>query len=59
MFESGVTAEWFGAVGSAVLGGTVVLAVVLIWAWSFPKLRNVERPEELAPAPVALAARGT
>jgi MFS family permease len=59
MFESGVTAAWFGAVGSAVLGGAVVLVVVVLWAWYFPKLRNVERPEELAPAlPLRLVAEG-
>ncbi len=56
MFESGVTADWFGAVGSAVLGGVVVLAVVLFWSWYFPSLRRVERPEELAPTGFALAA---
>ncbi len=49
MFESGVTAAWFGAVGSAVLGGAVVLGVVLIWVWRFPTLRRVERPDELVP----------
>ncbi len=49
MFESGVTAAWFGAVGSAVLGGVAVLAIVLIWAWCFPKLREVEKPDDLAP----------
>jgi len=49
MFESGVTAAWFGAVGSAVLGGTAVLAIVVIWAWRFPGLRRVERPDSLAP----------
>jgi MFS family permease len=49
MFESGVTAAWFGAVGSAVLGGAAVLAIVVIWAWHFPTLRRVERPDELAP----------
>jgi MFS family permease len=48
MFESGVTAAWFGAVGSAVLGGAAVLAIVLIWAWGFPTLRRIERPDELA-----------
>jgi MFS family permease len=48
MFESGVTADWFGAVGSAVLGGTAVLAIVAIWAWRFPTLRNVQRPDQLA-----------
>jgi MFS family permease len=55
MFESGVTADWFGAVGSAVLGGIVVLAVVLLWSWYFPSLRRVERPEELAPTRFSLA----
>src|ERR1700722_13566041 len=49
MFESGVTAEWFGAVGSAVLGGAAVLAVVGLWVWRFPRLRKVERPDQLAP----------
>jgi MFS family permease len=48
MFESGVTADWFGAVGSAVLGGAAVLAIVAIWAWRFPTLRRVERPDQLA-----------
>ena len=59
MFESGVTAAWFGAVGSAVLGGSVVLVVVLLWAWYFPKLRKVEQPDELSPAlPLRLASNG-
>src|SRR5580698_3298903 len=49
MFESGVTADWFGAVGSAVLGGVAVLAIVLLWTWRFPRLRKVERPDQLAP----------
>ena len=49
MFESGVTAAWFGAVGSAVLGGAAVLVIVAIWAWRFPTLRDVERPDEVAP----------
>ena len=48
MFESGVTAAWFGAVGSAVLGGAIVLGVVVIWARLFPSLRNVERADDFA-----------
>jgi MFS family permease len=45
MFESGVTAAWFGTVGSVVFGGVAVLAIVAVWAWSFPALRNADRPE--------------
>jgi MFS family permease len=46
MFESGVTATWFGAVGSVVLGGGIVLGVVVVWTWLFPSLRNVERADD-------------
>jgi MFS family permease len=48
MFESGITASWFGPMGSAVLGGAAVFTIVAIWAWRFPALRQIERPEELA-----------
>jgi len=48
MFESGVTAAWFGVVGSAVLGGAAVLVIVVVWAWRFQTLRQVERPDQLA-----------
>ncbi len=47
MFESGITAHWFGAVGSALLGGAVVLSVVALWVRLFPALRRVERPDQL------------
>ena len=46
-FESGVTADWFGAVGSVLLGGVVTLASVVLWAWWFPSLRHVKRPDEV------------
>jgi MFS family permease len=49
MFESGITAEWFGAVGSAALGGVAVVAIVGLWAWRFPRLRSVQRPDQLVP----------
>jgi MFS family permease len=49
MFESGVTAAWFGAVGSVLFGGVAVLAIVGIWMWRFPTLRNIETPEEGQP----------
>src|SRR5262249_42491389 len=47
MFESGVTAAWFGAVGSAVLGGIVVFVTVAIWSWRFPMLRQMNRPDDV------------
>jgi hypothetical protein len=31
-----------------VLGGGIVLGVVVIWAWLFPSLRNVERADDFA-----------
>jgi MFS family permease len=49
MFESGVTAAWFGAVGSVLFGGVAVLAIVVIWMWRFPTLRDIETPEEGQP----------
>jgi MFS family permease len=47
-FESGVTAAWFGPVGSVVLGGIGTLLVVAIWASRFPALRDRDR---LVPLP--------
>lgn len=42
-FESGVTADWFGAVGSVVLGGVATLIVVAIASQRFPALRRMDR----------------
>lgn len=42
-FESGVTAAWFGVVPSVVLGGLGTLAVVGLWAWKFPQLREYKK----------------
>jgi hypothetical protein len=42
-FESGVTAAWFGPVGSVVLGGAATLAIVALWAKRFPALRRLDR----------------
>jgi MFS family permease len=39
-FESGVTAQWFGTVPAAVLGGIGTLVVIGLWAWLFPELRQ-------------------
>jgi len=46
-FESGITAEWFGAVPAVVLGGVGTLLVTALWAWGFPELRRVEGIESV------------
>ncbi len=42
-FESGVTAQWWGAVRAVVVGGMGSLAVAGIWAAKFPELRRADR----------------
>lgn len=42
-FESGLTAHWFGTVPAVILGGVGTLAVVALWAWLFPELRDADR----------------
>ncbi len=42
-FESGITAQWFGAVPAVILGGVGTIAVVLAWSWLFPSLRQVDK----------------
>jgi hypothetical protein len=41
-FESGVTAQWFGAVPAVIAGGIGTLVIVALWMRLFPELRNVE-----------------
>ena len=41
-FESGLTAQWLGAVPAVILGGIGTLIVTGLWAWYFPELRRVE-----------------
>ncbi len=41
-FESGVTAQWWGAVRATVIGGMGTLAVAAIWARLFPGLREAD-----------------
>lgn len=41
-FESGVTAQWWGAVRATVAGGVLALMVSGLWAVLFPKLRNAD-----------------
>jgi MFS family permease len=40
-FESGLTAQWFGAINAAILGGIGTIVVVALWALLFPDLRRV------------------
>lgn len=48
-FESGVTAQWWGAVRATVIGGMGALAVAGMWAAMFPGLRKADEltPESL------------
>jgi hypothetical protein len=41
-FESGLTAQWWGAVRATIVGGVGALAVAGIWAVSFPGLRHAD-----------------
>jgi MFS family permease len=45
-FRAGVMAEYIGAIGSAAIGGVAIIATVGLWAWLFPALRRVDRPDE-------------
>ena len=42
-FESGITAQWMGAVPAVVIGGIGTLIVVGLWSWLFPQLRTMDR----------------
>jgi MFS family permease len=42
-FESGLTASWFGPVGSVVLGGAATVLIAGLWAWKLPALRQMDR----------------
>jgi len=41
-FESGLTAQWFGAVTAVLIGGIGTIVVVALWAKLFPSLRRVD-----------------
>ena len=51
-FESGLTAQWWGAVRATIVGGVGALAVCGIWAVMFPGLRKTDELtyEALRPA---------
>ncbi len=41
-FESGLTAQWFGAMPAVILGGVGTLIIAGVWARLFPALRKVD-----------------
>ena len=45
-FESGVTAQWWGAVPAVVVGGVGAIVVTAAWTWMFPSLRKVNQLSE-------------
>jgi MFS family permease len=45
-FESGVTAQWWGAVRAVVAGGVGALFITGLWSLFFPALRRVDRLSE-------------
>jgi MFS family permease len=51
-FESGVTAQWWGAVRAVVAGGLGALAITGIWSVLFPTLRGVDQLTSEALLPV-------
>jgi MFS family permease len=53
-FESGVTAAWFGAIGSVIFGGVSVLLIVALWAWRYPELRRIERADAVGLIPESM-----
>ncbi|HWC19374.1 MAG TPA: MFS transporter [Terriglobales bacterium] len=56
-FESGITAQWFGAVPAVILGGIGTLVVVGLWARIFPQLRNMDRLIPISEAPIPEASK--
>jgi len=42
-FESGATAQLFGAVPAVIIGGVGAIVVTALWAWMFPELRKVKQ----------------
>ena len=60
-FESGLTAQWWGAVRATIVGGVGALAVAGLWAWLFPGLRRVDEltAEALRPQAAPAAVQGS
>ena len=53
-FESGLTAQWFGAVRAVVYGGIASVMVPTLWSILFPRLRQIDTltAESLREAPL-------
>lgn len=52
-FESGLTAQWWGAKAATLVGGLGALAVAGLWAALFPALRNADELSSAALRPPA------
>ena len=52
-FESGLTAQWWGAVRATVFGGLGALAVAGLWSVAFPSLRRADQLTAAALRPQA------
>ena len=46
-FESGIVAQAIGTPATVIGGGVATIAIVGVWWFSFPSLRNVDRFEDL------------
>ncbi len=53
--ESGVTAKWFGAIESVILGGVGTILVVMGAVLVFPEISRLGRLQELKPREIAKA----
>ena len=42
-FESGLAAQWLGAVPAVIWGGLGTVLITILWAWMFPQLRNADK----------------
>ncbi|MGA2674032.1 MAG: MFS transporter [Terracidiphilus sp.] len=58
-FESGLTAQWWGAVRATVIGGVGALAVAGLWMGLFPGLRHIDELTSTALRPRSKLAAAT
>jgi len=53
-FESGLAASLLGAVPAVVIGGSITIALALVWGRLFPPLAKVDRLEDVRPVELAV-----